>query len=110
MEKVRKVREYQRSKTEVFVKAAEVLGLTHSALTVRLGYADNSCHGWLSSGEMPLVAARLCEAMIELREVKTREKAEALGILVVLPKSKAQLETATAFFKAVGIETLQTIL
>ena len=101
---------FQRMGADVFIRASEVLGLTYSDLTTQLGFRSNAFTAWIAQNSMPFSAGKLCETMVELHEMKAREKSEAMSVLVVLPKTQAQLDTATAFFKAVGIETLQTIL
>lgn len=64
MTDARKAKVFQRLDAVIFMNTAQKLGLSHAELSRQLGYSENGYDGWIKSGEMPMVAALACEALV----------------------------------------------
>jgi len=63
-----KTRTFQKASYQTFLDAMSVLGLTEDELCLELGYTSaTSWRSWAKDDEMPLVASKLCKAMIKAK-------------------------------------------
>lgn len=82
-------RSTKRAQFHHFDDTAKLLGLTHTALATKLGYADNSYHDWLLKRDMPYVAKLACDALL-MQESKplVRERVPAPAFVIDSPAGK----------------------
>ena len=95
-------REHNKDSFEVFKTTCTALNKTPAQLTTMLGYSPYGYSPWLATGEMPKVAALLCQALV--RENQISSKTDQVWIIRV-PSGKQ--EGFGQLVKALGLEYLQ---
>jgi hypothetical protein len=93
----RKPRTFLLDSLESLNKLAATTGLPDHGLSDLLGYGRNTVHGWRRANAMPLVAAKLCRAMIA-QPGRTGAKA----VVMVVVNSPAQADAVKALARGLG--------
>lgn len=94
-------KEFQRAPIKHFQDAVKALGMTERDLVQGLGYSRNSGNAWLKAGSMPLVAAKLCDALV--RDAQSRKS----GVLVITWTTPEQRTTLSTMAHALGCKIVE---